>query len=247
MSFIQNVYDNPTFFEGYKQLRQGDQGFNNQLEQPAIRSLLPEVKGKTALDIGCGFGDFCYFLSTQGIKEVIGLDPSEKMITEAKQLHSNDRITYQCCSAESAVVEANQFDFVFSSLALHYIEDYAAIVRKVAKCLKPQGYFLFSVEHPVCTANPFAKIKIDENSTEFFPVYNYRDEQQFHQTWFIEGVQKYHRTISTYVNTLLQNCFSLCALLEPMPTDEMIEKRPAFAVHKIRPPLLIIKAQLSGK
>ena len=78
---------------------------------------------------------------------------------------------------------------------------------------------------------------------EIFPVCNYRDEGIFEQTWFIDGVQKYHRTLSIYVNVLLECGFSISKILEPMPTEQMIEKYPAVAVHKIRPPLLVIKAQ----
>lgn len=236
---IQNVYDNPTFFEGYKNLRQGDQGFNNLLEQPAIRALLPNVKDKVALDIGCGFGDFCAFLLTQGIKQVIGIDPSEKMIAEAKQLSAHENIIYRCAPVESAIFDSQQFDFIFSSLAFHYVEDYAAVIKKIAHWLKPNGELLFSIEHSICTANSMAQIKSDEQGRNFFPLYNYRDEQRFYQTWFIEGVEKYHRTVSTYVNTLLEQGFSLCHLSEPMPTDEMIAQRNAFQMNKIRPPLLV--------
>lgn len=240
---IQNIYDDPDFFSGYKKLRQNNGGFNDEIEQKAIRSLLPNLEGKSVLDIGCGFGDFCYFLSTQKIKQVIGLDPSHNMLKEAKRLHSHELITYQCSPIETASFTPHQFDLLVSSVAFHYVEDYAALIKKMADWLKPNGYLIFSVEHPICTANPLCRAQRDENDTEVFPLYNYRDEGRFSQTWFIDNVQKYHRTLSTYINTLLQHQFSLCSILEPMPSDELIEKRPAFAQHKIRPPLLVIKAQ----
>ena len=44
----QNVYDNETFFEGYKNLRESGSGLNDALEQPAIRSMLPILSG-----LGC--------------------------------------------------------------------------------------------------------------------------------------------------------------------------------------------------
>lgn len=244
-SSVQNIYDEPAFFEGYKQLRKNRLGFNDQIEQPAIKSLLPEVKEKVVLDIGCGFGDFCYFLCKQGASHVVGIDPSQNMLAEACHLNSNERIVYQCCAIESAYFNDNQFDMVVSSVALHYVEDYLSIVTKVAQWLKSKGYFIFSVEHPICTANLLAKLKTDENNVEYHPVYNYRDEKAFKQTWFIEGVRKYHRTVSTYLNALIQNNFTICTVLEPMPTDAMIAETSSFAVHKIRPPLLLIKAQLS--
>ena len=50
---VQNIYDHPEFFTGYKELRQNNQSANNLIEQPAMCSLLPDLKDKTILDIGC--------------------------------------------------------------------------------------------------------------------------------------------------------------------------------------------------
>ena len=40
---LQNIYDDPDFFEGYLRLRATDTGLNGVLEQPAIRALIPAV------------------------------------------------------------------------------------------------------------------------------------------------------------------------------------------------------------
>ena len=40
----QNIYDNETFFEGYKKLRDNEINANNLFEKPALFSLLPELK-----------------------------------------------------------------------------------------------------------------------------------------------------------------------------------------------------------
>jgi hypothetical protein len=44
----QNIYDMQEFFEGYMNLRKGEQGLNGVLEQPTLRSLLPNLQA-------CGF------------------------------------------------------------------------------------------------------------------------------------------------------------------------------------------------
>ena len=51
----QNIYDNEIFFTEYMKLR-NEKSNNDLLEQPAINKLLPDVNGKTILDIGCGYG-----------------------------------------------------------------------------------------------------------------------------------------------------------------------------------------------
>ncbi|HXT83489.1 MAG TPA: class I SAM-dependent methyltransferase [Verrucomicrobiae bacterium] len=239
---IQNIYDNPTFFESYKALRKNDRGFNNALEQPAICSLLENLTDKTILDIGCGFGDFCRYARAQGASVVMGIDPSENMLKEAKDQTHDDHIQYQCVPVETFQLEKDTCDVIVSSLAFHYVEDFNLLVSKMYLWLKLGGQLIFSVEHPICTANPKAILGEDENG-QFHPVYNYRDEQLFKQHWFVEGVEKYHRTISNYVNTLLIHGFCIQKILEPMPTDEQITAQPHFAIHKIRPPLMIISAR----
>ncbi|WP_253198823.1 hypothetical protein [Clostridium estertheticum] len=59
MSNVQNLYDNEIFFEGYKKLRDNKINYNNIQEKPAMQSLLPDMAGKTVLDLGCGFGGNC--------------------------------------------------------------------------------------------------------------------------------------------------------------------------------------------
>lgn len=50
----QNIFDNEAFFNGYKALRDSDCNANDLIEQPAMRKLLPDLNGKTVLDLGCG-------------------------------------------------------------------------------------------------------------------------------------------------------------------------------------------------
>jgi hypothetical protein len=41
----QNIYNDPSFFEGYSRLRWGETGLNKVMEEPAIRSLMPDLTG----------------------------------------------------------------------------------------------------------------------------------------------------------------------------------------------------------
>ncbi len=227
---MQNIYDNADFFDGYKKLRDNAEGYNDALEQPAIRSLL-NVSAKTVLDVGCGFGDFCRYAREQGAAQVIGLEPSRNMLDEAKQRTDDKHIEYVCEPIETFQMQENNVDVIVASLVFHYVQDFGAVVKKIHSWLKSQGQLLFSVEHPLCTA------LLNEPQEG-----NYRDEAQVKQTWFIDGIEKYHRQLSTYCNTLLCNGFTIDRVLEPMPTDEQIVDNPRFAIHKSRPPMLVISA-----
>lgn len=47
-------------------------------EWPAIRRILPDLQGKSVVDLGCGYGWFCRSAREQGAADVLGLDVSEK-------------------------------------------------------------------------------------------------------------------------------------------------------------------------
>ena len=81
----QNIYDNDAFFAGYATLRRSREGLNGAPEWPALRAMLPDVKGKRVLDLGCGYGWFCRFAQEQGAAEVMGVDVSEKMLARARE------------------------------------------------------------------------------------------------------------------------------------------------------------------
>lgn len=237
----QNIYDNPDFFQGYSALRKNEQGFNALIEQPAIRSLLPDLAGKKVIDLGCGFGDLCRYIIEQGAESVLGVDISEKMLAIAKTKNNVTGIQYQRSAIETFTVKEQSVDLIVSSAAFHYIADYLPLVKKIHAGLKSNGYLIFSIEHPMCTSN--SKVIRCETLPEHWPIFNYRDEGQFQQIWFVDNVIKYHRTLQTYVNGLIETDFTVKKILEPMPDDNLIANRPDFAIHKIRPPLLVISAQ----
>lgn len=52
----QNIYDNERFFENFKNIRTNEVNFNDFIETPILQTMLPELRGKKILDIGCDMG-----------------------------------------------------------------------------------------------------------------------------------------------------------------------------------------------
>lgn len=241
---IQNIYDNSEFFAGYKHLRDTASGLNEVLEQPALRAMLPDLTGKSLLELGCGMGQFARRCVKQGASLVVAVDVSEKMLAVARQENDLPRITYLQAAIEELCLPEPRFDIVVSSLALHYVEDYATAVSRVHGWLNPKGVFLFSVEHPLCTAAISFQgwIKDEQRNKSYWTVDNYGEEGVRIQKWFVEGVMKYHRTVSTYINALIEAGFRIERVEEPEATQEAIKVRPDLAEEGRRPPFLILKA-----
>lgn len=239
----ENKYDDPKFFEKYSQMSRSIEGLNAAGEWATLKTLLPDFQGKTLLDLGCGYGWHCIYAAEQGAEKIVGVDLSEKMLETARAKTTDNRISYQRCAMEDIEFEPESFDIVLSSLALHYVENFEAIVRKVHTILKPGGAFLFSAEHPVFTAYGTQDWYYDENGKILhFPVDHYYYEGKRTATFLGEEVVKYHKTLTTYLNGLLENGFEIRRIVEPQPTQEMIEAVEGMKDEMRRPMMLIVSA-----
>lgn len=239
----QNIYDHEAFFSRYKALRQNDSGLNGVLEVPALRAQLPPLAGLRVLDLGCGFGDFARWARSQAAACVTGVDASWRMIEEARALTVDDPgIAYRQAAIEDYEAPAGAYDVVVSSLALHYVAGYAQAVQRMHRALKSGGRLVFSVEHPICTADPSGWVQGSGGQALHWPVDRYSDESARITRWLVDGVVKHHRTVATYVNTLLQAGFRLRHLGEPVPTPQGLAARPQLRSHLRRPAFLLLAA-----
>jgi len=236
----QNIYDDPQFYAGYRDLRDADKGLNGALEEPALRSLLPELGGKRVLDLGCGFGDFCAFAVENGAARILGVDISERMLGEARRRHPHLEFVRE--AVEDHRIASESFDLVVSSLCLHYVRDIAPLFSAIHAGLSRGGAFVFSVEHPICTALLRGWTVDDRGNRLFWPVDRYREEGVRESRWFVDGVVKYHRTVETYVNTLIDSGFRIGRLLEPEAAPQFLTVRPELKEESRRPPFLLLQA-----
>lgn len=240
----QNIYDDLAFFQGYRRIREECGGLNEVLEQPALRSCLPSLPGLAVLDVGCGMGHLALRCAEEGAARVVACDISEKMLEVARRERAHPRITYVRRAAEDLDFQHGSFDLVVSSLALHYVADYPRLVRRVADWLRPEGRFVYSVEHPIATASkPMGGWAEDYDGNRlYWPVDDYSEEGRRKQTWFVEGVVKYHRKSSTLLNALTTAGFVVERVEEPEPLPEAVRERPTLDDERRRPPFLIVRS-----
>ena len=239
----QNKYDDPTFFANYSQMARSIGGLEAAGEWPTFRGLLPELRDKHVLDLGCGFGWHCRYAREQQARSVVGVDLSEKMIARARASTNDAAIEYQRIAIEDIDFSAEEFDVVISSLALHYVEHFDTVCRKVYHCLVLGGAFVFSVEHPIFTALAAQDWYYGQHGERLhWPVDHYQDEGLRQARFLDHDVVKYHRTLATYLNTIIDAGFIITRLSEPQPTQEMLNKHPDMRDETRRPMFLLISA-----
>jgi SAM-dependent methyltransferase len=238
----QNVYDQPAFFDAYARMRRSVEGLDGAGEWPAMRALVPELRGRSVIDLGCGYGCFCRWAREQGAARVQGLDVSERMLAVAGRDGDDDAITYEQADLETLRLPQAAFDLAYSSLAFHYVEDAARLYREIRGALVQGGRLLFSTEHPIYMAPSHPRWLTHEGVTAW-PVNNYLLEGPRTTEWLGARVVKHHRTIGTTLGLLIAAGFTIEHVEEFRPTPEQIAARPELADEVHRPMFLIVRAR----
>lgn len=235
----ENKYDNKEFYEKYSKMYRSLHGLEGAGEWHQLKKMLPPIQNKSVLDLGCGYGWHTKYASEQGAKEVIGVDISKNMLDIARKKNNAENITYIQNSIEDLDFLDKKFDIVISSLALHYIKDFDKVVSNVYKWLNNKGSFIFSTEHPIFTAQGSEDWYYNENGQiKHFPIDNYFYEGKRNTNFLGEKVIKYHRTITTFVQTLLQNNFIIKSVVEPTPDPKLMNLDGMK--DELRRPIMII-------
>lgn len=163
------------------------------LSDPVLDSLLGELTGQVVLSLACGQGQDARLLASRGAV-VTGIDISTEMLRYASEQEAlNPRgITYVHGDAQELdqFVDSS-FDGVLCHMALMDIPDLSRTIQAVARVLRTEGWFVFSIVHPAY--HPHVQIASDY-------LLDHRYAKQRPVDWL--PTHAYHRPIASYVNEL---------------------------------------------
>src|SRR6185369_16335235 len=95
---------------------------------------------KRILDLGCGTGRFSNALASFFNAELIGIDPSFKMLIQAHDKRSgNTPMFFQMARAEEIPLASNSIDLIFMSMSFHHLRDRRASARECWRVLRDGG------------------------------------------------------------------------------------------------------------
>lgn len=215
------------------------------MEHADLLALLPAVDGRRVLDLGCGAGQLAHYLAAIGATDVVGADVSDRMLALAASQWAHPRVTYCRGAIEEVTFPLERFDLVVSSLAMHYVEDYRELIRRIAGWLAPCGILVYSTEHPVFTARlPSHGWALDEAGRRTrWCLDRYADEGGREEAWFVPGVRKVHRTFATLINGLLDAGLVVERVVEPVPSEQWLHEHPLARDERRRPMFLLVRAR----
>lgn len=191
--------------------------------------LLGDLAGLRVLEVGCGAAQGARWAALQGAAEVIALDLSAGMLTQARALSpsstsspSSPLNSSSQAELTPALVQADAtrlpladacIDLAFSAYgAIPFVDDPGAVMREVARVLRPGGRWVFSVTHPIRWAFPDdpgqGGLRVVRSYFDRTP---YRELDEAGRMSYAE----HHRTLGDRVRDLVSAGLVLDDLVEP--------------------------------
>jgi ubiquinone/menaquinone biosynthesis C-methylase UbiE len=104
-----------------------------------VATHLDERAVRRIVDLGCGTGRFSPSLAERFTASVIGIDPSRKMLAEARSERSRAGVFYICAAGEAIPLQPNSVDLIFISMAFHHFTQPQQVAQECARLLCEHG------------------------------------------------------------------------------------------------------------
>jgi ubiquinone/menaquinone biosynthesis C-methylase UbiE len=244
-------------------VRMGKDHYREGMNGPATFRMIGNVRGKDVLDLCCGEGCNARILARKGAR-VVGVDFSQEMIALAEQKEKTDKLGIRYLVSDAAdlkELESERFDVVTCFMALMDIEHYEDAISQVARVLKKNGRFVFSITHPCFefgetdNGETLAEWKYEEGTQHtaneratHLEVRRYFGAAKCDISWTMERLVKpfkttsFHRTLSDYFKALHTSGFVVSRLDEPKPTTKGMAEHPCLRKHILIPHAIVIEA-----
>lgn len=181
-------------------------------------NLIPEIKNKIFLEVGCGSGRSIKYLASQGANKVYGLDLSPKQLTEAaaynKEEVANNLVKLIQGPMEEKI-DIEPVDYVLAIYSIGWTQDPNTTLSNIYSYLKPGGRFIWSWDHAL-----FSDVQYEDG--KFVITHDYHDETPLVlENWKREGTKARltYRKTSTWFQLLINAGFDIIGYHEPSPKN----------------------------
>lgn len=126
--------------------------FRLHVEEYTTFKLLPDLTGRTVVDLACGEGIYTRKLMQRGARRVVGVDISAEMIALGRRAEAEGPIGVEYVLADVATVDIDQrFDIAFCSYLFNYARSRAELcnlIQSAAHLVRPGGLVVGCNDYP---------------------------------------------------------------------------------------------------
>lgn len=131
-------YDSTEIPAGYDRGREHGPEIHK-LWMNVVASYLTGQAIKTILDLGCGTGRFTEDLAVWFNAEVVGIDPSQKMLEQAQRKRTDRRVRYESGCGEAIPLPNDSIDLIFMSMIFHHFNNPTLAASECRRVLRDEG------------------------------------------------------------------------------------------------------------
>jgi len=209
--------------------------------------IIKDAAGSKVLCLASGGGQDSVAFGLLG-SVVTVLDLSDVQLERDRQAaahHNLETVTIQGDMRDTSFLSENSFDIVWQPYSINFVPSLDPVVQGVARILKPGGIYYFQFANPFVTsvddeawdgtAYPLNRKYIDgEDLTSYFPHWDVTlpDGAQVK----LDSPHEFRHTLSTVLNTMVENGFNFIHLQEWMKPDKNPEPGSWTHFTQIAPP-----------
>lgn len=226
-----------------KLARAGYDVYRDYLNTPAFFSMLPQAAELAGLDIGCGEGHNTRLLAKLGAR-MTAVDIAPVFIGHAirAEIDKPLNIDYLLASAVDLPFADASFDFATGFMSFMDVPETDRVLAEAWRVLRPGAFLQFSITHP-CFDTPHRRnVRDAQGRTYAIEVGDYFQTREGEiDEWLFTaapphvklGLRKFRiprftRTLSQWLNLLIDVGFLLERIEEPRPSDETVAACPAL-------------------
>jgi len=240
--------------------RQGYDVLRDHVNTPAFLDLLPPVAGQRGLDIGCGEGTNTRRVAALGAR-MTAVDISEAFLRYAREAEAEDPlgVDYRRASAVDLPFPDGALDFCTSFMCLMDLPEQDAAIAEAARVLRPGGFLQFSICHPCFHTPRWRWLTDDEGERDALVVGEYFTAAPDVEEWTFSTappearaalprfepfrVPRFPRTLSAWLNGLLDAGLALERFCEPTATEAALAACPKLHDTRLVAYVLIVRAR----
>lgn len=223
--------------------------FREQLLNPTVTSLLPNLSRRRVLDAGCGQGYLSNLLNQRGA-DVVGVDASENLIALAKTRYpESESLHFTAHDLRKPLHFFNgSFDGVVANMVLMDFDPIEGAVRELGRITKSGGFFIFSILHPFFVSGMVRK-NFGELLRGTLPHYELaRYHTPFDKQWRVQETSHetrvFHRPLEYYAGVLRAAGFCITDIREPvLHATAVAKKNGATKLLTEIPMFLIVRTE----
>jgi SAM-dependent methyltransferase len=126
--------------------------FRLYVEEHSMFELLPDLAGRSVVDLACGEGIYSRKLLRRGAARVVGVDISPEMVSLARRAEEAEPLGAEFVVADVATVDLGEhFDVALCSFLFNYArsrDELRSLVKSVARLLRPGGSVIGCNDYP---------------------------------------------------------------------------------------------------